>query len=74
MEQAKQVKYGKDEMTASINRKAEEQKTEDWHCDFDGSITIDGQLYYLNLYDKKGDGSWMAGKVKKAEKKDDLPF
>lgn len=70
MEQPK-TKFGVDEMTMSINRKSPEQKTEDWHCDFDAKFVVNGETYYGNLYDKKGDGSWIAGKLKKAPPKAD---
>lgn len=74
MEQNKpQVKWGKEELTVSINLKDPSMKTEDWHSDYDGSITINGQRYYANLYDKKGDGTWIAGRLKPAPTPSDAP-
>jgi hypothetical protein len=70
MEDKKRVEYGNDDLTVSINKKDADKKTEDWHSDFDGRITIDGKMYYLNLYDHYGNGSWLKGKAKLAPPKD----
>ena len=64
MEDKKLIKYGEDDFTCSINKN--ERKTEDWHSDFNGKIVINGETFYLNLYQKKD--TWFAGKVVKAKK------
>ena len=61
MEQEKElVKYGKDPFTVSINAN---EKSKDWHCDYNCKIVLgDGQVLWANLY-KKND-TWIAGKIK----------
>jgi len=71
MDQQKRVEYGNDDLTVSINRKDADKKTEDWHSDYDGRITIDGKMYYLNLYDHYQNGTWLKGKAKLAPPKQD---
>jgi hypothetical protein len=65
-EQAK-VKYGVDELTFSLNDNAQ-NKTEDWHSDWNGKVVINGVTYYLNGY-RKND-QWIAGRLKEAPQKD----
>lgn len=62
MADAPRVKYGVDDLTFSLNKKADEDKTEDWHSDYDGKVTVGGQTYYLNGYQKND--TWVAGKLK----------
>jgi len=57
------VKYGVDELTISINKN--DRKTEDWHSDFNGKAIINGELYYINAYQKND--NWVAGKLVKAD-------
>lgn len=62
MADAPRVKYGVDDLTFSLNKKDDADKTEDWHSDYDGKVTVGGQTYYLNGYQKND--TWVAGKLK----------
>ena len=55
------VRYGEDEKTISVN--FNQKKAEDWHDDYKGILTIDGAQFWVNLKDKKKDGTWLAGKL-----------
>ena len=75
-----QIKYGQDEMTMSITQQSadDKQKVKDQFgfdgADYNAKFVIGGATYYGNLYDKKGDGTWLAGKLKKKEVTiDDFP-
>jgi len=42
-----------------------ERKTEDWHADYSGTLTIEGKEYFISLTIKQGQrGKFMAAKVK----------
>jgi len=66
-----------------------ENKTEDWHGDYTGQITLpDGAIHYVNVYNNVGKASGKpylgitigkevqakAGGLAPAESKEDLPF
>ena len=60
MEEKKLIKYGTDDFTVSINKN---EKTEDWHCDWNSKIVLgDGKILWANLYNKND--NWIAGKIK----------
>ena len=60
MEEKKLIKYGTDDFTVSINKN---EKTEDWHCDWNCKIVLgDGKILWANLYQKNA--TWIAGKIK----------
>jgi len=63
MDNKPMIKYGVDELTISINKN--DRKTEDWHSDFNGKAIINGELYYINAYQKND--NWVAGKLVKAD-------
>ena len=65
MEEKKLIKYGTDDFTVSINKN---EKTEDWHCDWNCKIVLgDGKILWANLYNKNE--NWIAGKIKADEVK-----
>ena len=65
MEEKKLIKYGTDDFTVSINKN---EKTEDWHCDWNCKIVLgDGKILWANLYNKND--NWIAGKIKVDETK-----
>ena len=60
MSDNKNIAYGKDELTFSIN--FQENKAEDWMADWSGRVVVEGKTYFLNGYIKKE--GWVAGRLK----------
>lgn len=69
-DEQKRPEYGVDDMTFSLNDNSA-RKTEDWHSDWSGKVSINGEYYYLNGY-RKND-TWIAGKLKAAPKPESKP-